>query len=134
MIEELYLGIQKALKHYDCALGGGNISKGSRLSLDLFAIGEGRSDLFPTRSAARPGDGLYVTGPLGLARAGLDALIRKDDSARALINRFKMPQARFDAARVLAEHQVACVMDISDGLAGMPATSPRHRSFRLNLI
>jgi thiamine-monophosphate kinase len=117
-IEEIYAGIQEALAFYHCALGGGNISRGSQLSLDLFAVGEGRSELFPTRSAARPGYGLYVTGPLGLARAGLDALIRKDDSAQALIARFKMPQARFDAATVLAEHQVPCVMDISDGLAG----------------
>ncbi|MEW6672315.1 MAG: thiamine-phosphate kinase [Thermodesulfobacteriota bacterium] len=117
-IEALYQGIRTALNHYQCALGGGNISKGCQLSLDLFAVGEGRDDIFPLRSAARPGYGLYATGPLGLARAGLDALTRKDDSAQDLISRFKLPRARFDAARVLAEHQVPCVIDISDGLAG----------------
>jgi len=117
-IEALYQGFREALNRYHCALGGGNISRGSRLSLDLFAVGEGRGDLFPTRSAARPGYGLYVTGPLGLARAGLDALSRKDDCVPDLIARFKLPQARFDAARILAEHRVPCVMDISDGLAG----------------
>jgi len=117
-VEALYLGIQTALNHYQCALGGGNISRGDQLSLDLFAVGEGRDDIFPQRSAARPGYGLYVTGPLGLARAGLDALIRKDDGARSLIARFKLPEARFDAARVLADHQIPCAIDISDGLAG----------------
>lgn len=117
-IETLYMGIRDALNLYRCALGGGNISKGARLSLDLFAVGEGRSDLFPMRSAARPGFGLYVTGPLGLARAGLDALMHKNDAPRDLIARFKDPRARFDAAAKLAKHQVSCVMDISDGLAG----------------
>jgi thiamine-monophosphate kinase len=117
-IEALYVGIQEALNLYHCALGGGNISRGSQLSLDLFAVGEGRGDIFPMRSAARPGYGLYVTGPLGLARAGLDALIKKDDRAQPLIGRFKLPRARFDAARILAEHRVPCVIDISDGLAG----------------
>jgi len=117
-IEAIYTGIQEALTFYHCALGGGNISRGSQLSLDLFAVGEGRSDIFPMRSAAQPGYGLYVTGPLGLARAGLDALTRRDEHARTLISRFKLPQARFDAARILAGHQVPCVIDISDGLAG----------------
>jgi thiamine-monophosphate kinase len=35
-----------------------------------------------------------------------------------LVEAFKHPMARFDAAAVLADHRVACVMDISDGLAG----------------
>lgn len=73
-IEELYRGINAGLKDYGAALGGGNISSGPALSIDLFAMGEGHPDIFPLRAAARPGMGLYVTGPLGLARAGLDAL------------------------------------------------------------
>jgi thiamine-monophosphate kinase len=35
-----------------------------------------------------------------------------------LIQKFKEPTARFDAAQILAAHGVKCVMDISDGLAG----------------
>jgi thiamine-monophosphate kinase len=35
-----------------------------------------------------------------------------------LIRKFKEPAARFDAARILADQGVRCVMDISDGLAG----------------
>jgi len=118
MAAEFYRGIRKSLRRHGCALGGGNISRGSELSLDLFAVGQGCPGRFPTRSAARPGDGLYVTGMLGLARAGLDALLRKDRSAQELIARFKSPRARFDAARLLADHGVACVIDVSDGLAG----------------
>jgi thiamine-monophosphate kinase len=113
-----YRGIHRGLQTHGCALGGGNTSAGERFALDLFAIGQGREDIFPTRSAATPGFGLYVTGPLGLARAGLEALQRKDPDFPELIRRFKAPVARFDAAAVLAANGVRCVMDISDGLAG----------------
>jgi len=117
-VENIYKGIKKSLAKHNCTLGGGNISAGFELSLDLFAIGQGREDIFPQRSAALPGDNLYSTGPLGLSRAGLAALIRKDDTFEELIAKFKFPSARFDAARVLAENGVTCVIDVSDGLAG----------------
>ncbi|MBW1842082.1 MAG: thiamine-phosphate kinase [Deltaproteobacteria bacterium] len=117
-VEAVYKGIGTSLEKHGCTLGGGNISAGQVLSLDLFAIGKGRDDLFPIRSAGLPGDGLYCTGPLGLARAGLDCLVRRDTAFTSLIAKFKAPSARFDAAAVLAENRVTCVMDISDGLAG----------------
>jgi thiamine-monophosphate kinase len=117
MVESIYKGIKQGLLKHDAALGGGNISRGNQLSLDLFALGLG-TEIFPTRSNALPGDSLYCTGPLGLARAGLDSLIRKDTTFTKLIERFKSPKARFDAAQILAENNITCVMDISDGLAG----------------
>ncbi len=115
---DLYRGVKATLEKYECEMGGGNISRSSELSLDLFAVGQGAGKLFPTRGAARAGDGLYCTGPLGLARAGLDSLARNDLFDDFLIKKFKCPRAQFSAAEVLARHQVACVMDISDGLAG----------------
>ena len=117
-VAALYEGINKSLQKYGGTLGGGNISAADRLSLDLFAVGRGHAALFPARSSALPGYGLYCTGPLGLARAGLESLIRNDPLFKSLIAKFKFPSARFDAARVLADHNVKCVIDISDGLAG----------------
>jgi thiamine-monophosphate kinase len=117
-IEELYRGIGEGLGIYGAALGGGNISSGPAFSIDLFAIGEGHPNIFPLRANSRPGDGLYVTGPLGLARAGLDALQKNDHHFPNLIQSFIHPKARFDAAEILAGMGVVCAMDISDGLAG----------------
>lgn len=114
----IYQGIGEALAIYDTALGGGNVSRGPELALDLFAVGEGRADIMPTRRAARVGDRLYVTGPLGLARAGLYCLKAGDDRFPGLAAAFKRPRARFDAAAVLADAGIPCAMDISDGLAG----------------
>ena len=117
-VTALYKGVNEALAEYDCELGGGNISGAAELSIDLFAVGRGRSALFPARSGARPGDGLFCTGYLGLARAGLDCLKRKDHFFGTLLEKFKSPRARFDAAEVLAKNEVACVIDLSDGLIG----------------
>ena len=117
-VEEVYEGIQRALLRYRCTLGGGNISRAELLSIDLFAIGQGKEDLFPIRANAKPGEGLYCTGPLGLSRSGLQCLMEKDSAFKTLIEKFKSPAARFDAADILAQNSVLCVMDISDGLAG----------------
>ena len=118
IVETIYKGVKKSLAKHNCTLGGGNISLGLEVTLDLFAVGLGRDDIFPRRSAALPGYGLYCTGPLGLARAGLFSLIRKDNTFKELIEKFKSPSARFDAANLLAENQIDCVIDVSDGLAG----------------
>lgn len=117
-IETVYAGIYQVLEKYQATLGGGNISSGREFSIDLFAMGEGHPEIFPLRSNARPGDNLYVTGPLGLARAGLECLKQNKTGYPELIDKFVNPKARFDAAKILAGHSVFCVMDISDGLAG----------------
>jgi thiamine-monophosphate kinase len=117
-VVEIYKGINHSLASRRAVLAGGNVASARSLAIDLFVIGRAESDLFPLRSAAKPGYGIYATGPLGLARAGLDCLIRGDKQFPALVEAFKKPKARFDAARILADHRVKCTMDISDGLAG----------------
>ncbi|MGM0454175.1 MAG: thiamine-phosphate kinase [Thermodesulfobacteriota bacterium] len=116
-VVDLYDGVKEALFSHGAALGGGNVSAGSSVAIDLFAAGEG-GPVFPRRNAARAGDGVYVTGLLGLARAGLHCLIKGDNAFASLVAKFKCPRARFDAAEILAGHGVVCVTDISDGLAG----------------
>lgn len=117
-VESVYRGINSVLEKYGCTMGGGNVSGASQFSIDLFAVGQGHKDIFPKRSDALPGEGLYSSGPIGLARAGLDALRRDDTAFEMLIAKFKSPRARFDAAEILAKNRVRCVTDISDGLAG----------------
>lgn len=117
-VEALYRGINQGLTEHRCTLGGGNVSAGPQFSVDLFAIGQGHKDIFPQRSGAMPGDGVYCSGPIGLARAGLEALFRDDGSFVVLISAYKCPRARFDAAKILAKNRVMCATDISDGLVG----------------
>ncbi len=116
--EAIYKGIGEALDRHGAGLGGGNVSRAEVVTLDLMGIGDGMAERSPTRSEARPGDILGATGPLGVARCGLIALRRRDLSWAWQIDRFRFPRARFDAAAVLADHKIRCVMDISDGLYG----------------
>ncbi|MDJ0722942.1 MAG: thiamine-phosphate kinase [Desulfobacterales bacterium] len=132
-VTRLYDGLHAALRRHNCRLGGGNIARSPVLGLDLFAVGQGRRDLFPRRNAAHPGETLYATGPLGLARCGLKALERGDPRFPDLVARFLEPRARFDAAAVLAAHGIACVMDISDGLAGDAAHIARAANLTIDL-
>jgi len=132
-INRIYRGLYAALERHGCRLGGGNIARAEILSLDLFAVGEGQRDCFPRRSMAQPGEGLYTTGPLGLARCGLRALQQRDHRFPDLVQRFLLPRARFDAAAILAEHGIRCVMDISDGLAGDAAHIARASEITITL-
>ena len=66
----------------------------------------------------RPGDGIWVTGVLGGARAALQAWttsIEPDPDARRI---FAHPVPRIDAAQWLAAHGATALMDLSDGLGG----------------
>lgn len=116
-LNELYDGINSALKMYNCALGGGNISSGKEFSIDLFAIGKG-TVYHPKRGNAKEGEYLCTTGSLGEAKAGLEILQKRVKGNSSLVEKFKNPKARFDVIRILKKNGVNCVTDISDGLSG----------------
>lgn len=120
MVRDLYSGIQASLEKYGGGLGGGNIVKGGVLGLELFAVGEG-SEIFPLRSNAKPGYGVYSTGFTGLSRCGFiyNSRFRGHGlfGGGTIDSAFRNPSARFDAAYVLEKNNVDCVMDISDGIA-----------------
>jgi Thiamine monophosphate kinase len=73
-----------------------------------------------TRSGARPGDELYVTGSLGAAAAGLQMLKAASALAGAgpCVQRFLYPEPRVQTGKLLGRNRAAgaCV-DLSDGLA-----------------
>ncbi|MBB5020747.1 thiamine-phosphate kinase [Desulfurispira natronophila] len=114
---QLYRGVGSALEACGGQLGGGNISSSERLSIDLFAVGEGYAPM-PQRGHAHVGQIVCATGVLGQARGALHGLLHGNEVAPELLQAFVAPRARFDAAAVLNRCGVRTVMDISDGLAG----------------
>ncbi|MCP4161461.1 MAG: thiamine-phosphate kinase [Deltaproteobacteria bacterium] len=117
-VKKLYEGVNEALEKYHCTMGGGNISGGLELSLDLFVIGSGFSQFHPVRGNAKAHDLLCCTGPLGEAKAGLELLGKRSSDNSRLIDRFKKPTARFDVIETLSKNGVRCITDVSDGLLG----------------
>lgn len=111
--ERFVAGLAEALLRYDVPLlGGDTTSGGPQHSWGLTAIGRATHRPVPSRSGARPGDGVWVTGPLGGAMAGFEAL---RDGTDADSTAFRRPLACLGEGEALAP-LVTAMMDISDGL------------------
>ena len=119
-VDALYDGMLEACAVYGTELMGGDIV-GSPVPFVTIAMTGVCSATPLTRSAARPGDALAVTGPLGASRGGLMLLengVALDTPAReALALAHRRPAARTDAGAMLSRVGVRCAMDLSDGLA-----------------
>jgi thiamine-monophosphate kinase len=97
-IDGFYRGIYKLLRKTKVSLAGGDISHAGQLVCDVMLCGSVAKGKALLRSGARPGDALYVSGPLGGWR-----------NKRAIV-------PRLEFGRKLVGMATAC-MDISDGLA-----------------
>ncbi|WP_347301849.1 thiamine-phosphate kinase [Croceibacterium sp. TMG7-5b_MA50] len=116
--DERFLGgLAEVLRiHKVPLLGGDTVSGGPPRSWGLTAIGRATHCPVPGRDGAQPGDGLWVTGTLGAALAGFEAL--RDgtgggtgaDSAA-----YRRPVPLLAEGRALAP-LVTAMMDVSDGL------------------
>jgi thiamine-monophosphate kinase len=108
-------GLGAALAGFGAALiGGDTVSGGGPRVLSLTAIGEA-GERVPARSGAAPGDGLWVSGTIGDAGAGLAVLSGGLRGADALVRRYRAPRPRLEAGQALAP-LVSAMMDVSDGL------------------
>ena len=108
-VRALYEGLNEP----GVAVLGGDTVSAERVTLSVVAVG--RSERVPGRAGARPGDTLVVTGPLGGAAAGLQALERGLEGFGELIERHRRPPIRLDEGRRLAPVAHAMI-DISDGI------------------
>lgn len=105
-------GLREVLETYALPLlGGDTVRANGPRSFGLTAIG--RAAVAPSRSGARPGDALYVTGVIGRAGIGLELL--KAGRTGPHVEAYRRPRPRLAEGRALAPH-VHAMMDVSDGL------------------
>jgi thiamine-monophosphate kinase len=95
---------------------GGDLSAGPVWSVAVTVIGRARRPV--TRAGAHPGDGIWVTGVIGGARAALEAWRRGDSPAEDARRAFAHPEPRIAAGLWLSEHGARAMLDLSDGLGG----------------
>jgi thiamine-monophosphate kinase len=106
-------GLKEALAAFDVSLlGGDTVSGGPPRALGLTAIGRATHVPVPSRGGARPGNGVFVTGRVGAAMIGFEAL---RDQTGADSEAYRRPRPLLAEGRALAPH-VTAIMDVSDGL------------------
>lgn len=124
-VDELYKGFREEGESCGLEIIGGNLSSVPHgIFIDIFLLGEARKEEVLTRSGARPGDRILVTGRLGDAAAGVALLLNPsldcEENYRGVVTRRRdRPEARVREGLVIAASNLAHAMiDISDGLAG----------------
>lgn len=99
-LNRFYKGLLALGAKYYCALAGGDLSRFDNIIADVTCCGRVPRGKALLRSAAKPGDTIYVTGKLG-----------KD------WRRNRRPDPRIEAGIALRRLGVRAAMDLSDGLS-----------------
>ncbi len=128
-LEDLERALAEALAAADAALVGGNLAAVEGPEWwNLTVLGEVAAGRAWTRSGARPGDLVAVSGSPGFAAAGLGLAsaaaahgppAATDPVERAMLDAWKRPRAEVPlAAALAATRAVSAAIDVSDGLFG----------------
>jgi thiamine-monophosphate kinase len=126
-------GMARAARSLKIVLAGGDTTKSSVVSISVTVIGEIARGQAVTRSGARPGDIIYVSGTLGRAQLGLELLLdrkikasrlrsrrgrQSDRALQRLLQPHLYPKIPLVLGSWLAKRRMAsAMMDISDGLS-----------------
>ena len=118
-VDALYEGMLEACKRYHFLLVGGDIVHSSQCFVTVAINGVCLSEPL-TRSSARVGDAIAVTGQLGGSAGGLRLLqsgaVLDSGAANALVSVHRRPQPRLEEGQRLVSAGIRCAMDVSDGL------------------
>lgn len=112
----LMRGVGDAARAVGCQVLGGDLSTGAALSLAITVFGY--ADPPMSRCGAKAGDGVWVSGDLGGARAALVTWRQGRVPEPRAREAFAHPLPRIDVGQWLREHGATAMMDISDGLGG----------------
>lgn len=119
-IEEFYEGMAECARAFRTAILGGNVSESPVIVITVALAGSVEEGKMLTRSAARSGDTIAVTGYLGASAAGFRVFAHQTqwppEVHRPLREAHFRPQPRSDEGQTLARHGVRAAIDISDGL------------------
>ncbi len=114
-------GMGQAARKFGLVLAGGDTAQHRTVAVSVTVLGELSSGRAITRSGARPGDLLYVTGRLGAAQLGLELVLRgmyRQRRWRRLLRPHFYPELHLALGQWLSGRRLASAMiDTSDGLS-----------------
>jgi thiamine-monophosphate kinase len=132
-LNQFLKGMARAARSMKMVLAGGDTTKSDKVSISITVIGEVARGQGLTRSGARPGDLIYVSGRLGRAQLGLELLLHESvrskespstdlgslgHALRAILESQLYPEIRPALGAWLAKRRLASAMiDLSDGLS-----------------
>ena len=116
--EEFMEGYRELSGRFGTPLVGGDTTRSAAgITINVTAIGRAPEAHVKRRSAARPGDMLFVAGELGASGTGLREIFAgRLDAPTAVEHRNPLPQVA-EGIWLGARHEVHAMMDLSDGLA-----------------
>lgn len=119
-VERLVRGMDVVSRKHGTYVVGGDLDESEEVVISGAAFGVARRRDLLTRSGARAGDFIAVTGSLGAAAAGLRLLLKglPAKGYRALVKAQLEPRARVREGMVLARSGfVTSAIDVTDGFA-----------------
>ncbi len=103
-LEKFYCGLAACARKFDVAIVGGDIAQANGvLAANLTLLGEATGPRVLTRTGAKIGDAIYVTGVLG--------------GSRASGHHFRFTPRLAEGRWLARRKEVRAMMDLSDGLA-----------------
>ena len=119
-VTALYTGMLKLAKQHGVTIIGGDISRAPLVIITVTVLCGNPKKQILTRSSAKAGELVAVTGNLGAAAAGLEMLNKKLKFETKAAARFRQaffkPTPHLAEGQLLVEQGVKTAIDISDGL------------------
>jgi thiamine-monophosphate kinase len=124
-LDGLIKGMAQAAREFGMVLIGGDTSQNPTVIMNITVGGDAAAGHALTRSGARPGDGIYVSGTLGAAQLGLELILcglHRDAKWKHLLGQHLRPKIQLELGRWLAGERrgppiASAATDTSDGLS-----------------
>lgn len=136
-LERFFTGMRNlAHTHKVRLLGGDTTRSRQHLIINIMVTGEAPASRVKYRSSARPGDVVFVTGPLGDSGGGLQLLLNDrhdtgDPAEKYLIQAHNRPHPYVNEGIWLGKQKaVHALIDLSDGIA----SDARHIANRSGVV
>jgi len=118
-VRRMIRGMDLTARRYGAYVVGGDLDESDDITIAGAAFGLASKGQLLTRSGAKPGDVIAVTGQLGAASTGLKILLERLPAKgyEKLIKAQLEPIARVREGMLLAKNGARAAIDITDGLA-----------------
>ncbi len=122
-VKDFYKGVEKSVSKYGVTVAGGDLTGAQNVYISICAAGKKYNNVKVSRTFAKPGDIIVVTGTHGSSAGGLRLLSQKKTEPALLLKKHLLPEAQIEKSKVIMQTALECniksiaMMDSSDGLS-----------------